>query len=266
MPYFRRLGPDRFDATEAVSGAWNEAEQHIAPALGLLVHLVETDLAARRPGDDLLVGRLSFDILGVIPVDRFETSVEVLRPGRTIELAEAVLTHGGRAVVRLRAWLMAPGETAAQAGTPLPGIEPPEAMPAWDATTVWPGGYIASVQVRRREIEPGRAAYWVRTATPLLDDEPVSPLASAAALFDVANGMTVRVDPRQVAFPNLDLTAHLLRRPHGEWVGFDTSVSFGPSGIGITSSVLHDITGPFGSQSQILTVRPAAPSTEIPRR
>ncbi len=39
--------------------------------------------------------------------------------------------------------------------------------------------------------------------------------------------MTVRVDPRTVAFPNVDLTAHLFVAPRGEWLGFDTTVCFG---------------------------------------
>ena len=38
MAYFERLGTARFRPTEHVSGAWDEAMQHIGPALGLLVH------------------------------------------------------------------------------------------------------------------------------------------------------------------------------------------------------------------------------------
>ena len=71
--------------------------------------------------------------------------------------------------------------------------------------------------------------------------------------------MTVRADPRAVAFPNLDLTAHLLRPPvldAGGWLGYDTTVSFGPAGHGLTSTVLHDAVGPLGTVAQILTVRP----------
>jgi Thioesterase-like superfamily len=121
---------------------------------------------------------------------------------------------------------------------------------------VWPGGFIASAEVRRRQLEPGRAAVWVRTALPLVAGEEVSGLARAAGLFDIANGMTVRASPDEVAFPNVDLTAHLFRSPCGEWLGFDTTVSFGPGGLGLTSSVLHDEQGPVGTLSQILTVRP----------
>lgn len=68
--------------------------------------------------------------------------------------------------------------------------------------------------------------------------------------------MAVRADPRKVTFPNLDLTLHVFRPPTGEWIGLDTRVSFGPGGVGLTSSVLHDPDGPFGTVNQALTVRP----------
>jgi hypothetical protein len=122
---------------------------------------------------------------------------------------------------------------------------------------VWPGGFIASAEVRREQIEPGRAAFWVRTPVRLIDVEEVSPLARAAGLFDIENGMTVRADPNKVAFPNVDLTAHLFDEPRGDWLGFDTTVTFGPTGVGLTSSVLHDAIGPIGTLDQILTLRPA---------
>ena len=64
------------------------------------------------------------------------------------------------------------------------------------------------------------------------------------------------MDPREVAFPNLDLTAHVFAEPVGEWIGFDTTVSIGPGGIGLTHSIIHDETGPVGVLCQILTVRP----------
>ncbi len=100
------------------------------------------------------------------------------------------------------------------------------------------------------------ATYWARAKHAPLDGEAVSPLARAATLFDLSNGMAVRADPKEVAFPNLDLTAHLFGMPEGEWLGFDTSVSFGRQGIGLTSTVLHDARGPIGTLGQALTVRP----------
>ncbi|KQX64528.1 thioesterase family protein [Angustibacter sp. Root456] len=254
MAYFERLDGDRFLATEHVGGAWELSEQHIAPALGLLVHCVELDRDRRRD-DDLQLVRVSHDILGTVPVAEVAVQVRVTRPGRTIELVEAVLSHAGRAVVVTRAWLLQRHDTAALAGTPLPSIPAPHELPAWDAGAVWPGGFIRSAEVRRAQDEPGRARFWARTDVPLVD-EPVSDLARLCGLLDIANGMTVRVDPRDVAFPNVDLTAHLFRAPQGEWLGCDTSVSFGPTGLGLTTSVLHDVSGPFGTLNQALTVRP----------
>jgi hypothetical protein len=258
MSYFIQTGPATFRPTEHVGGAWNTDEQHIAPALGLMLHVVEVDRDHRRD-DGLLVSRLSWDILGTVPMEDVDVEVRVLRPGRTIELVEAVLLHAGRPAVLLRAWLLRSTGDPADGGSALPRIPGPDQMPAWDPTTVWPGGFIASAQLRRQEVEPGRAAFWVRSDVPLLDAGAApapGPAATAARLFDIANGMTVRADPREVAFPNVDLTAHLFREPVEGWLGFDTAVSFGPTGQGLTSSVLHDAEGPFGTMAQVLTVRP----------
>lgn len=255
MAYFERVDDVVFRATEHVAGAWSTDEQHIAPPMGLLAHVVERDREARGR-EDLVVGRLSYDILGTLPVGPVTTDVAVVRPGRTIELVEATLSHDGRAALVLRAWLMRPGRTESVAGSALPRIAPPEETDRWDPTTVWPGGFIASVEVRRTQVEPGRASLWVRPRQPLVADEEVGPTARFAGILDIANGMTVREDPRRVAFPNLDLTAHLVAEPRGEWVGLDTTVTFGTTGLGLTSSVLHDETGPIGGVSQVLTVRP----------
>ena len=53
----------------------------------------------------------------------------------------------------------------------------------------------------------------------------------------------------------MDLTVHFLRQPEAGWVGFDTRVSFGPTGLGETLSVLSDLRGPVGTAAQSLTVR-----------
>ena len=82
MTYFERVGTSTFRATGHVSGAWDPDEQHVAPALGLLVHVVERDRDARRD-DGLVVARLSFDSLGTIPVEVVDTAVRVVRPDMT---------------------------------------------------------------------------------------------------------------------------------------------------------------------------------------
>src|SRR5699024_6336383 len=194
MAYFERIGSSTFRATEHVGGAWVEEEQHIAASLGLLVHGVEQDRESRR-GDALVLSRMSYDIFGTVPVDVVEIEVQVLRPGRTIELVEATMSHSGRAVVRLRAWLMQTADTAALAGSGLPRIDPPEAMDPSDPTTEWLGGFIRSVEVRRALEGPGRASFWARTAHPLVAEEDASTLARFAGMLDISNGMATRVSP-----------------------------------------------------------------------
>ncbi len=83
----------------------------------------------------------------------------------------------------------------------------------------------------------------------------LGPGARAPGLLHAATGMVVRADPRETAFPNADLTAHLHGEPRGPWVGFDTTVTFGPTGAGLMVSTLHDESGPFGVLAQSLVVR-----------
>ncbi len=258
--YFRRVSARSYQATKHAGGAWNTTEQHIAPSLGLLAHAVEVDRDARGNGH-LAIARLSYDILGTVPVDVVvDVDVKVIRPGRTIELVGATLAYQGRAVVLARAWLMKDYDTAALRGSGFATIPAWADLPESNISETWPGGFIAAAEVRSIELEPGRAVSWVRTAVPLVDGEPVSRIARAAGLIDISNGLAVRVDPRDAAFPNLDLTAHFFADPIGEWIGFDTTVSIGPRGIGLTHSVIHGETCPIGVVSQILTVRPGASS------
>lgn len=254
--YFLRLSETAFEPTEHVGGAWNPDEQHVAPVLGLLAHLVETEHRVRRPEAPLALARANYDILGVIPMARFDVEVRLLRPGRTIELVEATLTQSGRAALVLRAWLLQQGDTSAIAGSALPEMPARATLSAWSPAEVWPGGAIRSIDARREQVEIGRARCWIRPQHPLLDGEAVSARSRMLGMTDFANGIATRVAPEAALYPNVDLTASIFREPTGEWFGLDTSVSFGADGAGLTESVLSDETGPLGTVSQTLTVRP----------
>src|SRR5919107_3691151 len=159
MAYFRRTSATTFDPTPHVGGAWRTDEQHVAPTFGLLAHLVEADRTARGR-DDLALTRLSYDIWGTYPLDVMETSVRVLRPGRAVELVEVEMTCGGRRAITLRAWLSQTRDTSALAGGAPEPVRGPDATPAWDPSTEWPGGFIESIEVRRTSVAPGRGVVW----------------------------------------------------------------------------------------------------------
>lgn len=255
--YYERTGERRYKPTAHVEGAWRTDEQHFSPLAGLVVHAFDQHLASRPEG--FVLARISFDILGRIALDECEITVATARPGRTIELLEATVDIGGRTVVRARAWLLASLDTSAVADSPHERLPAPEELPRWAMNERWDGGYVSSIDVRRTPPpRTGRTAAWISSLVDLVAGEPSSALASYVALVDTANGIAVQQDPAAWMFPNLDLTIHLHRQPEGPWTGLDTTVTFGPTGQGLTSSVLHDVHGPVGHAEQILTVRPAA--------
>lgn len=253
--YYERTGEHLYKPTAHAGGAWNTDEQHFSPLAGLVVHAIERHVAT-RPGNPALA-RISYDILGRIALDECEITVETVRPGRTIELLEAIVVIGGRPVVRARAWLLASLDTSSVADSPHERLPAPEELTPWAMNEEWNGGYVSSIEVRRMPPpRRGRTVAWLSSLADLVAGEPSSALASYIALVDTANGIAVQQDPTAWMFPNLDLTIHLHRQPQGPWTGLDTTVTFGPSGQGLTSSVLHDINGPVGHAEQILTVRP----------
>lgn len=254
--YFTRLGENRFCPTSHVGGAWQEDEQHISPMNGLVIHAVERIVAARAEPDAKSVARLSVDILGPLPMDEFELRVETIRSGRSIELLEATVSARGRPAVRTRVWRLQDYETAAIAGGQGAALPPPDSLAQRPLDDIWPGGYIASLDVRPvTPRERGRAVTWISTQVQLIAGEHTSDLARYFGLIDTANGIAIREPIQEWLFPNIDLTVHLHRQPVGTTVGFDTTVVFGPSGQGVTSTVLHDIDGPVGTAQQELTVR-----------
>ncbi|MFD8082291.1 thioesterase family protein [Kitasatospora sp. NPDC059722] len=253
--YFERTGERRFKPTVHAGGAWNDDELHFSPVGGLVVHAIERHRAQTGAAGGLALSRIAFDILGRLAVDECEITVETIRPGRTVELVEAVLVIGERAVIRARAWYLATSDTSAVAGSPVEPLAGPGEFEPWPMSELWDGGYIASIDVRRRELAQGRAQAWIGSEVGLVAGEEIGPLASFVALVDTANGIAVRQDHTEWMFPNVDLTIHLHRQPEGRWTGMDTTVTFGPTGHGLTSTVLHDVHGPVGSAQQSLTVR-----------
>jgi len=254
--YFVRVGEGRFRPTPHTGGAWSITEQHFSPLGGLITHVLDGFVAARGADDGLVTSRIAFDILGTIAIEEFDVAVEVVRPGRTIELLEATVVARGRPVVRARAWRLQATDTSAVAGGEPAALPRPEDVPRGDLASVWPGGYIASLDYRPvGEAQPGRATVWLRTPLQLVAGEQVSPLARFVALIDTANGIATRVPPKTLFYPNVDTVVHVYRQPIGEWTGLDTDVVFGPDGVGLTSTVLHDVEGPIGRAQQTLTIR-----------
>ncbi|MBD0222520.1 acyl-CoA thioesterase domain-containing protein, partial [Acinetobacter baumannii] len=93
----RTIGPQgeviaHYCSTVHAQGAWNPHEQHMAPASGVIA----AELEQFSPRQDMRIGRISFDIFGLIAFGEFTIKTHVIRAGKTIELIEAEMQAQGK--------------------------------------------------------------------------------------------------------------------------------------------------------------------------
>ncbi|MGB3344547.1 MAG: thioesterase family protein [Aequorivita sp.] len=240
--------------TKNTQGAWNENEQHMAPATGVIC----AELESFRPKDHMQIARISLDILGMIHLDDFSITTRCIRPGKTIELIESVFEVKGRTCIVARTWRMITEDTSDVAGLEDKPMPSHESLPAWKGMSLWDGGYIRSVSKNIKVVErrPGKGKVWITNDLEMVKGETTSSFVKLMGMVDTMNGVVIRQDiPFSYMFPNVDLQIHLYRLPQGKHLGLEVKQQYGKDGIGLTSAVLHDKEGPFGHAEQILTLR-----------
>ncbi|MBI0426703.1 thioesterase family protein [Psychrobacter sp. NG27] len=247
-----------YQPTFHAQGAWNEHEQHMAPATGLLT----AELSGFAPQANMRIARVSLDILGLIPLGDFTITTRCIRPGKTIELIESVMSSRGRDAIIARAWRLMTQDTSEIAGLEDQTAQhKPEDLPVWDDMKGWPGGFIKSVRlVAEPDRRPGCGMVWITNDVDMIEGVPTGDVVHLLGMVDTANGVVPRLglglSKLEWMFPNTDLQIHMHRAPKGRWLGLEAVQQYGDDGIGLTSAVLHDVYGPFGRSEQILTIRP----------
>lgn len=254
MCFYTDLGDGCFRASLHTTGPWDPRFQHAGPPSALLGRAVERV----EPRDDVMVARMTVEILGSIPVGDLEVAARMERPGRSVELVSASLSADGREVARASAWrvrrtegVSVPTRLAAPPGLPgAAGSREPEG---------WVEGYVQAMEWRWAAgffAEPGPATVWGRMRHPLVDGEEPTPLQRTLAIADSGNGISSELDPRDWWFINPELSVHLHREPVGEWVCLDAQTHVSEGGVGLATSVLSDLSGPVGVGAQSLLVAP----------
>ena len=242
-----------YQSTIHAQGAWNEHEQHMAPATGIIC----AELEQFSPRDDVRIGRISLDIFGLIAAGEFSIRTKVIRGGKTIELLESEMVAQGKVCIVARTWRMMTNNSKNVAGLEDQNIGSPENLPIWQEIRQWPGGYIQSIEARTEQRRQGAGIVWLSNVLDMVEGQETTDFVKLMGMVDTANGIVARQKPPfKWGFPNLDLQIHLYRLPQGRWLGLETVQQYGEDGIGLTSSVLHDLQGPFGRSEQILTLRP----------
>ena len=243
-----------FVPSELTRGPWDPGAQHAGPPSALLAAAVEAG--------GTLIGRITIELLRPVPIAPLRVAPEVVRPGRNVELVEAVMTEAGgdpRPIARAIAWRLRTDDRvpALDSGPPPPGPDAGHERPFFP--TGQDVGYHTAMDYRFVEgafTEPGPARVWLRMRHPLVAGEPTSPLARVLVAADSGNGVSAALDYTRHLFINTELTVHLVREPEGEWVHLDAVTYVGPHGVGLSESVLYDETGRLGSAAQTLLVRP----------
>jgi hypothetical protein len=253
---------DGYRATALTIGPWDEGFQHAGPPAALLAREAE-----RASGiEDGQTVRLGYDILGPVPVGPVRVRASVVRPGRRIELIEAVLDDGsGRPLMRLTAWrIRQRDDDLAATAVTVPAAHPAPAS-VEDSRSETADFFTQDVAYHRALDwrfaagsfnAPGPAAAWTRAATALVEGEEITPLQHLLVMTDAASGISAALDWRSATFANVDLTVSLTRPPRGEWLGMDAATHFGGRGAAQCFAVLFDAGGAIGRSAQALFVEP----------
>jgi hypothetical protein len=250
---------DGFEATALTIGPWDPGLQHAGPPAALLAR--EATRAGSIDGGQTV--RLAYDILGPVPVGPVRVRADVVRPGRRIELVEAVLSGADdRPLMRLTAWRMRVREDGAAPQGPPPHPAPAGPENSRPEVAAFFGRDVAYHRALDWRFAagsfnaPGPATAWTRPMCDLVEGEPISPLEHLLVMTDAASGISASLDWTTDTFANVDLTVALHRPPRGEWLGMDAVTVLGGTGAAQCFAVLFDAEGPVGRSAQSLFVEP----------
>jgi acyl-coenzyme A thioesterase PaaI-like protein len=248
-------GPDgaaRFRSTEHTNGPWARGVQHGGPPAALLGRALEQVPAT----DERMVAKVTVDLWGPVPVEPVMVSTRVERPGRSVELVSAQLYASGRVVAKATAWRFPAKQT--QASTPAVDVPPgPGHGREQPRPPSWYGGYLDAVEwrwIRGAVTVPGPATVWMRPRVALVLGETMSPLQRLLACADSASGASAALDPAEWGFMNTELSVHLVRPVHGDWLCVDAETTLAGTSSGLAAARLLDAQGLVGRSAQSLFV------------
>lgn len=237
--FYLPLGEGKYLSTEHTGGPWDPAFQHGGPPSALLARALEREAAAWPA----TLARVTVDILGPVPVTELTLRSRVVRPGRSVDLVEAELVAGDRAVVRAQGWRVRAADLELPAHDE-PAVQVPD-FPAAETTLPagWRGGYMRAIEWRFVGgvwAGAGPATVWGRMRYPLVPDEEPSGLQRVLTVADSGSGVSSVLPFDGWLFINPELTVHLAAPPRGEWICLDAATTLDRSGFGLATSRLFD--------------------------
>lgn len=245
---------DTFHPSPLTAGPWSPDAQHGGPPAALLAGTID-----RVPSDsEMLLARVTVDLLRPVPLEPLTLDTEIVRPGRRVQLIKATMYHEGQEIAR------ALGLKIRVTNLDLPFASAEERPPAPEdgrpvALFDDPGAFAAEgMEIRMLEgnfSEPGPGKAWLRLRVPLIEGRTTSGVERVAAAADFGNGVSnLTGGISEWVFINPDLELRMARPPSGEWVYLDSTTRVHPTGTGLASSLIGDELGLLGVAAQSLYV------------
>src|SRR5918994_1318231 len=97
----------RFVSTKLTRGPWDPDAQHAGPPAALIARALERCPSSADGEAPWQVGRVTFEIMRPVPIAPLTVGVEIVRPGRSVELLSAVLADERGEMIRATAWRIA---------------------------------------------------------------------------------------------------------------------------------------------------------------
>lgn len=238
----------RYQPTDWARGPWDPRFLHGGPPAALLAYALISE--SRDP--ELLLTRITIDLLRPIKQVLLTVSTRLVREGKRLRLVDAFLSDNDTVVARAAGLLLRRMDDAPAAPPTRSTIPSWENLPSRQSTM----GKEARLFHRGTDFRPVVAAgsehpraVWIRAPYLLLPDTPLAGLLHAAAVSDYANAVGIMSDPQKRGFINADITLSLHRQPEGEWLCLECVGRPDRAGIATSSVNLHDAAGLLGAAS-----------------
>lgn len=237
-----------FVPTRLCENPWTEHAQAGHVVAALMAHTLE---ASGETGGGS-IARFTLDILSPAPMAPTKVIWRIVRPGRRVRLLEGLFDAGG-VRAQARVLVVAPDAPHPEAPPLTPPKISPEAAPRTPIAPRETGLETRLVHPREKTSEGFRTrqAHWLRIAAEITPGVKASPLALAMTASDTG-GASLGETAAGYGFPNLDVSVHFSRQPHGEWALCEVEPMMLGGGVCVADHVLSDERGVFARAHQTL--------------
>ncbi len=255
----------RYIPDPVCAGPWDPGAMHGGPPAALFGRLIADHEA--EPGNWHLA-RLTVELMRPVPLVPLRVDLEIRRPGKRVQLVDAVIHDGGGVDFAIaRGLRIRHGDNGLDEDRVLhpepPVVETPDRLSRYEHDLDrLPGEFFMdAIDIRAVDesafLGDGPAQVWFSLRVPVFVGEAIHPLDRVLTAADFPNGVSRVVNPEHFQFINPDLTVNLHRYPEDRWVLLDGVSHVRRGGYGTAQAVLSDRLGLLGTSVQSLVVAAA---------